>query len=117
MWGPCFFLHATDELLFECLALPLSLIQIASTAHLNISVRQSALLVLKRYVQHCWSDGFEEFTGPLASDGIKDRLRDPLLGLVTDEQRKIRLAASSIVSKIAGAGRFTLGLYLRVEVN
>ncbi|PWW77744.1 ARM repeat-containing protein [Tuber magnatum] len=84
-------------------ALPLALVQIASTTHLNITVRQSALLVLKRYVQHCWSDGFEEFTGPLASDGIKDRLRDPLLGLVTDEQRKIRFAASSIVSKIAGA--------------
>lgn len=69
-----------------------------------MTARQAALLILKRYVQHCWSPSFEEFKGRVVRDEIKVQMRGALLGLVTDEQRKIRAAASYVVSKIASLG-------------
>lgn len=77
---------------------------IASAKQLDMTARQAALLILKRYVQHCWSSGFEEFKGPIIRDEIKVQMRGALLGLVTDEQRKIRAAASYVISKIASSG-------------
>jgi hypothetical protein len=82
----------------------MALAHIASTVQLDMTARQAALLVMKRFIQHCWSSGFEEFLGPPVNVAIKPRLREVLLGLVTDEQRKIRGAASYVVSKIASAG-------------
>jgi hypothetical protein len=80
------------------------LAHIASTVQLSMTARQAALLVLKRFVQHCWNRSFEEFTGPLVSDGVRTQLKGVLLPLITDEQRKIRTAAAYVVSKIASAG-------------
>ncbi|KAH0605511.1 uncharacterized protein H6S33_004733 [Morchella sextelata] len=82
-------------------ALPVALMNIASAQQLDMTARQAALLILKRYVQHCWSPSFEEFKGQLVRDDVKAQMRVALLGLVTDEQRKIRAAASYVVSKIA----------------
>lgn len=80
------------------------LAQIASTAQLGVTARQAALLVLKRFVQHCWNRGFEEFTGPLVGDGVRSQLKGVLLPLIADEQRKIRTVAAYVVSKIASTG-------------
>lgn len=77
---------------------------IASAKQLEMTARQAALLILKRYVQHCWSPTFEEFKGPAIGDQTKVQMRRALLGLVTDEQRKIRAAASYVISKIASSG-------------
>lgn len=84
--------------------LPVALMNIASAKQLEMTARQAALLVLKRYVQYCWSPGFEEFKGPVVGDDTKGQMRRALLGLVTDEQRKIRAAASYVISKIASSG-------------
>lgn len=84
--------------------LPVALMNIASAKQLDMTARQAALLILKRYVQHCWSPTFEEFKGPAVGDETKIQMRRALLGLVTDEQRKIRAAASYVVSKIASSG-------------
>ncbi|KAL7271073.1 hypothetical protein RUND412_006190 [Rhizina undulata] len=82
---------------------PIALVNIASAAPLDMTARQAGLLVMKRYVTHCWSSGFEDFKGPIVKDEIKNQLRPLLLALVTDEQRKIRAAASYVVSKIASS--------------
>lgn len=89
---------------FACAAFPVALMNIASAKQLDMTARQAALLILKRYVQHCWSPSFEEFKGQVVRDEVKVQMRGALLGLVTDDQRKIRAAASYVVSKIASLG-------------
>ena len=85
---------------------PLSLTSIAYNDSYPIAVRQSALLVLKTFVQSSWSPQLDEFRGQvLVSDANKAQLRQALLGLATSDNndRKIKSAASYVVTKIASA--------------
>lgn len=85
---------------------PLGLTSIASHVDVPTNIRQAALLVLKTYVQTCWSPQFDEFGGQLfADDGKKSQIRQSLLDLALGgrDERKIVSAASLVVSKIATA--------------
>jgi hypothetical protein len=70
----------------------------------STQLKQGALLVLKTYVISTWSPSLDEFKGQLFLDGEhKERLRKDILGLATssETERKVRNAASYVVSKIA----------------
>ena len=83
---------------------PLALITVGSHNEVPLDVRQAALLYLKTFVLACWSPNSEEFNGQLYSDeGKKIQIRQSLLDLALSgrDERKIKSAASLVVSKIA----------------
>jgi hypothetical protein len=75
---------------------PSSLAAIASHGSVSPEIRQSALLVLRTFVEKNWS-GVNDEGGPVVeiSEQTKDGLRNVLLELATsgDVDRKIRSAA------------------------
>lgn len=83
-----------------------TLIAIASHQAVDLPTRQAALLYLKQFVQQVWSPQFDEFKGEmLVSVEERAKIRQALLELATSAQqeRKIKSAASIVVSKIATA--------------
>lgn len=85
---------------------PVALIAVGSHGDVPIAVRQAALLYLKTWALACWSPQFDEFNGQLYSDeGKKSQIRQSLLDLALSgrDERKIKSAASLVVSKIATA--------------
>ncbi|KAK5165533.1 uncharacterized protein LTR77_009062 [Saxophila tyrrhenica] len=85
---------------------PVALISVGAHSDVPIDVRQAALLYLKTFVLASWSAQLEEFTGPLyADEGNKAQIRQSLLDLAVSgrDERKIKNAASLVVSKIATA--------------
>ncbi|KAI4716177.1 putative importin 9 [Aureobasidium sp. EXF-10727] len=83
-----------------------TLIAVATHQSIDLPTRQAALLFLKQFVQQVWSPQFEEFKGEmLVSVEDRAKLRQTLLDLATDahQERKIKSAASIVVSKIATA--------------
>jgi len=83
-----------------------SLTAVASHDQIPLVIRQAALLYCKTYVQAAWSPHFDEFEGNLAiKEEDKRQIRQRLLELATSdkEDRKIKNAASTAVSRIATA--------------
>lgn len=88
--------------LYTAPGFPLALTSVASHDSIPLSIRQAALLSLKNFVQAAWSPEIEQFQGQvLVSNEDKERLRPSLLNLaLNDRERKIRNAASYVVSKV-----------------
>lgn len=88
-------------------AFPLSLANIASHESVPANLRQSALSVLRNFIQAAWSPHLDEFKGQvLINDANKATLRRILLDLATTSEtaeRKVKSSASYAVSKIAAA--------------
>ena len=85
---------------------PVALVSIGAHKDVPIDVRQAALLYLKTFVLACWSPQFSEHNGQLFNDATKKaQIRQALLDLTLSghDQRKIKNAASLVVSKIASA--------------
>lgn len=85
---------------------PVALVSIGTHNDVPVEVRQAALLYLKIFVLACWSEQFDEFDGQLFHDeGKKAQIRQSLLDLSVSgrDERKIKSAASLVVSKIATA--------------
>lgn len=85
---------------------PMGLIAIAKHHAVLVNVRQAALLYLKTFIQACWSPQFDEFNGQLYADEEKKaQIRQSLLDLAisAQDERKVKSAASLVVSKIATA--------------
>ncbi|GAB7352424.1 hypothetical protein MBLNU459_g2843t1 [Dothideomycetes sp. NU459] len=85
---------------------PVALLSIGAHDAFPVVLRQSALLYLKTFVQSVWSPQFEEFKGQvLVSIEQRKTVRQMLLELATSEhqERKVKSAASIVVSKIASA--------------
>ena len=83
---------------------PVALVAIGAHGDVPVDIRQAALLYLKTFVLASWSTQFDEFTGPLYADEEKKaRIRQSLLDLAVrgQDERKIKSAASLVVSKIA----------------
>lgn len=76
-------------------AFPSSLSAIASHASVSPEIRQSALFVLRRFVEKNWSGVSEEGPVVLIQDAVKEGLRVQMLELATsgDADRKIKSAA------------------------
>ncbi|PNS18454.1 Importin subunit beta-5 [Sphaceloma murrayae] len=85
---------------------PISLITVATSTSLPVGIRQSALLVLKKFVDAGWSPNLDDFAGQiLVNDANKAVLRQSLFEIATSdhEERKIKSAASLVLSKVAAA--------------
>jgi hypothetical protein len=85
---------------------PIGLVSIGQHSDVPLQVRQSALLYLKTFVLATWSPAFDEFNGNyFADEGRKTQIRQSLLNIALSEtdERKIKSAASLVVSKIATA--------------
>lgn len=98
--------HAELQLqqLYSNEAFPIGLAAVASHDSVPLNIRQSALFALKTFVQSAWSPMFDDFKGQiLINNENKARLRGMVLELATGgvEERKIKSAASYVVSKIA----------------
>lgn len=80
-----------------------SLLQIAlNNADVDITLRQAALLQLKRVVPKYWSGGFKAFVGTHSiSQNIKKIVRESLLQLLSDTNSKIRASAGYAIVQIA----------------
>jgi importin-9 len=83
-------------------AFPTSLATIASHSSVSSAIRQSALSVLRRYVEHNWSGQDEDGPTITIPEHVKAQLRDQLLGLATsnEDDRKVRSAARYVVCSI-----------------
>jgi hypothetical protein len=100
--------HAEQQLLsyYGHQELPLGLVGIACHDNVPLNIRQAALLYLKQLVLAGWSESFEEYKGRLlVAEENKPPIRQQLLALATTDQldRKLKAAASLVVSKIANA--------------
>ncbi|KAI9053125.1 hypothetical protein LZ554_003392 [Drepanopeziza brunnea f. sp. 'monogermtubi'] len=84
-------------------AFPVSLAAIASHASVSPQIRQSALLMLRTFVERNWSGESDDGPVVLLDDQVKGALRQQMLELATsgEADRKIKSAASYVVSKIA----------------
>ncbi|RFU32070.1 hypothetical protein B7463_g4248, partial [Scytalidium lignicola] len=84
-------------------AFPASLAAIATHGSISPEIRQSALAVLRRFVEKNWSGASDEGPTIAIADATKEQLRVQLLQLATgnDENRRVKSAASYVVSKIA----------------
>jgi importin-9 len=83
-----------------------ALVSVGAHADVPLEIRQAALLYLKTFVLATWSPQFDEFQGPLYADEAKKaQIRQSLLDLAVNgrDERKIKNAASLVVSKIATA--------------
>lgn len=82
-----------------------ALVSISAQPRFDLQARQSALLYLKRYIQEVWSPNMEEYKGQTLIENEEQRksIRHMLLELAMTQgqERKIKNAASSVVSKIA----------------
>lgn len=78
-------------------AFPISLANIAAHASIPTDVRQSALSVLRNFIQHNWSEEGDDGEGPLVAmpDTTKDQLRPKLLALALSDEddRKVKALA------------------------
>ncbi|PVH68789.1 ARM repeat-containing protein [Cadophora sp. DSE1049] len=84
-------------------AFPGSLAAIASHSSVSPQIRQSALLLLRTFVERNWSGESDDGPAVQIDEQIKEALRGQMLELATsgDADRKIKSAASYVVSKIA----------------
>ncbi|KAI1381856.1 ARM repeat-containing protein [Hypoxylon crocopeplum] len=86
-------------------AFPLSLANIARHSSIPVEVRQSALSALRLFIERNWSGDNDD--GPVIpiADSVKDQIRPMVLdvALNTEDDKKIKTAASYTVGKIANA--------------
>ncbi|KAF2157287.1 ARM repeat-containing protein [Myriangium duriaei CBS 260.36] len=92
--------------LYHDQSFPLALVSLASHDSIPLNIRQAALLVCKKFVETGWSANLDEFGGQvLINDTNKSTVRQTLLDIALSDthERKIKSAASLVVSKIATA--------------
>lgn len=90
--------HATRNPVY-----PISLTNIARHSSVSVEVRQSALSALRLFIERNWSgEGDDGPTIPIA-DSVKDQIRPLVLDLAlnSEDDKKIKTAASYAVGKIA----------------
>lgn len=85
---------------------PIGLVTLASHNDVPLNIRQSALLVCKKFVEAGWSSNLDEFAGQvLINDTNKATVRQVIMGIALSEtdERRVKSAASLVISKIATA--------------
>ncbi|KAG7795611.1 hypothetical protein KL929_003962 [Ogataea haglerorum] len=79
-----------------------TLVVVGTSPHLDLVVRQGALLHVKRLVPKFWSPAFDSYEGPSTiAPSAKQYVRDGLLRLVGDADSKIRNSASYAITQIS----------------
>ncbi|KAI5452485.1 hypothetical protein NCC49_000648 [Naganishia albida] len=79
----------------------LALCNIALNQQLDISIRQSAAILLSQYIRKYWSGVFAQFIGPWPSEEIKKPFRTALIAGLSDPSSKIRSAMALALSLVA----------------
>ncbi|KAF8844142.1 ARM repeat-containing protein [Paxillus ammoniavirescens] len=79
----------------------LALSQLALTQNANVSLRQSATIILRKYVTERWSPYFSGFKGHAPSVEIKAQIRQAVFQGLSDPDRKIRSLNAHTLSSIA----------------
>ncbi|KAK6085579.1 Importin subunit beta-5 [Seiridium cupressi] len=84
-------------------AFPASLANIGSHTSIALEIRQAALSSLRQFIERNWSGESDEGPTLPISDQVKEQVRSVVLeiALSSDEERKIKTAASFAVGKIA----------------
>ncbi|KAI1332992.1 armadillo-type protein [Xylariaceae sp. FL0255] len=84
-------------------AFPLSLTNIGRHTSISLDVRQAALSTLRRFVENNWSGENDDGPAIPIADDVKSQIRPLLLDIAlnSDDDRKIKTAASYAVGKIA----------------
>jgi hypothetical protein len=82
---------------------PLALGRIGGNAKFPVEIRQAALTTLRKFTEEHWSPEGDDGREITISPETKAQLRQGILQLVldTEDQRKVKVAASYVVSKIA----------------
>lgn len=82
---------------------PLTLAGIGAHANAPTEIRQAALSCLRKFIEDHWTPGSSDGAHIPIPDAIKDQLRPMMLELVLspENDRKVKTAASYVVSKIA----------------
>ncbi|KAI2777112.1 ARM repeat-containing protein [Daldinia loculata] len=84
-------------------AFPLSLANIARHTSIAVEIRQAALSALRLFIERNWSGENDDGPAIPIADSIKDQIRPLVLDLAlnSEDDRKIKTAASYSVGKIA----------------
>ncbi|KAK5661171.1 hypothetical protein OQA88_11062 [Cercophora sp. LCS_1] len=83
---------------------PLALQRIGASVGSPVELRQSALSALRKHIEQNWSpDGSDHGPYVPIPDDVKEQIRKSALDLVLsdEDERKVKLAASYVISKIA----------------
>ncbi|EPS40195.1 hypothetical protein H072_5978 [Dactylellina haptotyla CBS 200.50] len=92
--GELFQLYSDDSF-------PIALANIAAATDLDFTGRQASIVYLRTFIDECWSPPYDKYAGPPIKEEVKVQLRNLLLQLLSDKERKIRAAAAFAVSRIA----------------
>ncbi|GAW03271.1 ARM repeat-containing protein [Lentinula edodes] len=95
---------AAELKLAEFMAIPetgLALSQLVSAQDADINLRQSASIVLRKFVRERWSPYFQSFKGSAPSTEIKNQIRQAVFHGLSDPARKIRSLSAHTLSSIA----------------
>ncbi|KAG2358745.1 ARM repeat-containing protein [Suillus spraguei] len=78
----------------------LALAQLVLAQDVDIPLRQSASIILRKYVKERWSPYFESFKGNAPSVEVKSQIRHAVLQGLSDSNRKIRSLCAHTMSYI-----------------
>ncbi|KAG2743701.1 ARM repeat-containing protein [Suillus brevipes Sb2] len=78
----------------------LALAQLILAQDVDIPLRQSASIILRKYVKERWSPYFESFKGNAPSVEVKSQIRHAVLQGLSDSNRKIRSLCAHTMSYI-----------------
>ncbi|KAF8435647.1 ARM repeat-containing protein [Boletus edulis BED1] len=79
----------------------LALSQLALTQNADLSLRQSASIILRKYVTERWSPYFPQFKGNAPPVETKVQIRQAIFNGLSDPDRKIRSLSAHVLSSIA----------------
>ncbi|KAF8554336.1 ARM repeat-containing protein [Imleria badia] len=79
----------------------LALSQLALTQDADLSLRQSASIILRKYVTERWSPYFPQFRGNAPPVETKVQIRQAVFNGLSDPDRKIRSLSAHLLSSIA----------------
>ncbi|KAI0789448.1 ARM repeat-containing protein [Abortiporus biennis] len=80
-----------------------TLSQLVLAQDIDLTLRQSASIVLRKYVKERWSPIFAQFRGPAPPVEIKAQIRQVVFQGLSDPIRKIRSLSAHTLSSIANA--------------
>ncbi|EJF67437.1 ARM repeat-containing protein [Dichomitus squalens LYAD-421 SS1] len=81
----------------------LALSQLVLTSEADLSLRQSAAIILRKYVTEHWSPYFSQFKGNAPPPEVKTQIRQAVFQGLSDPTRKIRSLCARVLSSIANS--------------
>jgi hypothetical protein len=81
----------------------LALAQLVHNQNKDIALRQSASLLLRKYILERWSPYFQKFKGNAPPPEIKSQIRVAIFQCLSDPNRKIRTLSAHVLSSIANS--------------